>query len=141
MRPASIRPPHRHRTQYGLAERAVASGYTSRWLSLDLDRQRRESGRLPLFAAQAQNPHIAALAVVKVPAHQRALLHEAETFERGERADVLRMCVGADPLQPETAETERQHQRLGLGVRPTAPVRAAKPGADDGAAVARRELR
>src|SRR4051794_12217128 len=75
-----------------------------------------------------------------VPADEDAFSDEAHALERAERAIVARVRVRADPLQPQTPESEREDQRLRLRVGPAAPIRPAEPRPDYGSPVASGEL-
>src|SRR4051812_2772322 len=75
-----------------------------------------------------------------VPAAQHALALEADALERDLRAPVARVGPGGQAVEAEGVEGERGDERLGLEVRPRAPVGAAEPRADGRTAVARGEL-
>src|SRR4051812_47109390 len=138
---ASIHSSDRNSTHWDSPPGEVASGYTSGRIPQNGDRHGSQRASLPVLAKQAQHDDVAPLAVVQVPGGQDALLHEAHALERAHRALVVRVRVGADALQAERPEAQRQDERLRLGVGARPPVGTAEPRADDRAPIAHGELR
>src|SRR3954463_4431724 len=135
-KPASMQSPHRPSYPSGSARRPVASRYTRRRFPLLCDRVRGQLAGFPVLPQQPQDRHVAALAGMDVPADEDAFSDEAHALERAERAIVAGVRVRADPLQPQTPESEREDQRLRLRVGPAAPIRPAEPRPDYGSPVA-----